>query len=214
MREPSAIEVLSQRIEEIFMAKRLATEYVNAKLQLTSEEMARFIRLMEDQQLRLQVLVLDNGNQDLVLQDVAGREEVRLTFERQQDCYVCVLNCRLTEPKLTNAMRKAVSAFRGSAIVNRIYSNYTMIYHYAGGTVRKIVESTASGERIVFEHKDTAGALERLFRNRSVEREIALTSGAVNELLDLRNQTANPAEIAVIDDRLRELTRRLFVLEA
>ena len=67
------------------MAKRLATEYVNAKLQLTNEEMAEFIRLFEEQQIHLQVLVLDNGNQELVLEDVAGREEVRLTFERQQD---------------------------------------------------------------------------------------------------------------------------------
>ncbi len=32
------------------MAKRLATEYVNAKLQLTNEEMAEFIRLFEEQQ--------------------------------------------------------------------------------------------------------------------------------------------------------------------
>ncbi|GKU75740.1 non-ribosomal peptide synthetase module [Paenibacillus sp. L3-i20] len=196
------------------MAKRLATEYVNAKLQLKHEEMARFITFMEDQQLRLQVLVLDNGNQELVLQDVAGREEVRLTFERQQDYYVCELSCRLVEPRLTNAMRKAVSAYRGNAIVNRIYSHYTMIYYYRNGAVHKIVESIASGERVVFEHKDTLGQLERVFNSRLVEREIGLINGAVNELLDLRNQTIDRAEIAEIDGRLKELTHKLFVLEA
>lgn len=196
------------------MAKRLATEYVNAKLQLKHEEMARFIALMEDQQLRLQVLVLDNGNQELVLQDVAGREEVRLTFERRQDYYVCELSCRVVEPKLTNALRKAVAAFRGHAIVNRIYSHYTMIYHYTNGSVRKIVESTASGERTVFEHKDTLAQLERVFQSRLVEREIGLIQGAVNELLDLRNQTKNEGEIKAIDERLKQLTHQLFALEA
>jgi hypothetical protein len=203
-----------QRIEEIFMAKRLATEYVNAKLQLTNEEMAEFIRLFEEQQIRLQVLVLDNGNQELVLEDVAGREEVRLTFERQQDYYVCVLSCRLVQPRLTNAMRKALSAFRGNAIVNRIYSHYTMIYHYKNGSVHQIVESSNTGERVVFELKDTLGQLERVFRSRLIEREIGLVASAVNELLDLRNQTKDAVEIAKIDERLSELTHKLFVLEA
>lgn len=196
------------------MAKRLATEYVNAKLQLKHEEMSRFIALMEDGQLRLQVLVLDNGNQELLLRDAAGREEVRLTFERQKDYYVCELSCRIVEPRLANALRKAVSAFRGNAIVNRIYSHYTMIYHYNNGTVRKIVESSESGERVVFEHKDTLGQLERVFRSRLIEREIGLVQGAVNELLDLRNQTTDRAEIATIDQKLSELTHKLFVLEA
>ncbi|MCR2802611.1 non-ribosomal peptide synthetase module [Paenibacillus soyae] len=196
------------------MAKRLATEYVNAKLQFKVDEMSRFIALMEDGQLRLQVLVLDNGNQELLLHDVAGKEEVRLTFERRQDYYVCELSCRLVEPRLANALRKAVSAFRGNAIVNRIYSHYTMIYHYTNGTVQKIVESTDSGERVVFEHKDTLGQLERVFRSRLIEREIGLVQGAVNELLDLRNQTTDRGEIATIDQKLTELTRKLFMLEA
>lgn len=196
------------------MAKRLATEYVNAKLQLKHEEMSRFIALMEDGQLRLQVLVLDNGNQELLLRDAAGREEVRLAFERQKDYYVCELSCRIVEPRLANALRKAVSAFRGNAIVNRIYSHYTMIYHYNNGTVRKIVESSESGERVVFEHKDTPQQLERVFRSRLIEREIGLVQGAVNELLDLRNQTTDRAEIVTIDQKLSELTHKLFVLEA
>ncbi|WP_042164878.1 hypothetical protein, partial [Paenibacillus gorillae] len=148
------------------MAQRLATEYVNAKLQLTIDEMFQFVRFFDDQQLELQVLVLDNGNQEMVLEDVAGREKVWLTFERQQDRYVCVLSCRLVHPKLTNAMRKAVAAFHGDAVVNRIYSHYTMIYHYTNGNVRRILETTASGTRIVFEYKDTIGQLERVYRSR------------------------------------------------
>lgn len=201
------------RIEEIFMAKRLATEYVNAKLQLSHDEMSKFILFMEEQQLQLQVMVLDNGNQELVLHDTAGREEVRLSFERMKHAYVCELSCRLVKPKLTNVMRKTVSTFKGNATVNRIYSHYTMIYHYINGSVRKIIESSSTGERIIFEHKDTAAQLERIFQSRLVEREIRLVHAAINELLDLRNQTKQKTEIAEIDNRLAELTKKLFVLE-
>jgi len=196
------------------MAKRLATEYVNAKLQLTKDELVRFVQMFEEQEIHQQVLVLDNGNQELVLEDVAGKEEVRITFERQHDFYVCKLTCRLVGPKLTNAMRKAVAAFRGSAIVNRIYSNYTMVYHYINGSVHKIVERTANGDRLIFQHKNTAGELERVFRSRLVEREIGLVNHAVNELLDLRNQTKDAGEIGKIDERLAQLTKQLFILEA
>lgn len=196
------------------MAQRLATEYVKARLQLTEEEMSKFVRFFGDQQVRLQVRVLDGGNQELVLEDDAGKEEIRLTFERQDNLYVSVLSCRLVYPKLTNAMRKAVSMFKGDAVVNRIYLNYTMIYYYVRGAVHKIVESSKGQHRIVFEWKDTVGQLERRFVSQAVEREIATIQNAINELLDLRNQAKQAHEIAGIDERLRELTRMLFVLEA
>lgn len=196
------------------MAKRLATEYVNASLQLTEDEMVRFVQLFEELQIHQQVLVLDNGNQDLVLEDVAEKEVIRLTFERQNGVYVCQLNCRIVGLRLTNAMRKAVAAFRGNAIVNRIYSTYTMIYFYNKGSVHRIVERTTNGDRLVFQYKDTAGELERVYQSRLVEREIGLINHGVNELLDLRNQSKDAEEITKIDERLKQLTKQLFMLEA
>ncbi|QAY65145.1 non-ribosomal peptide synthetase module [Paenibacillus protaetiae] len=195
------------------MAKRLATEYVNAKLQLTRDELTRLIRFFEQQQLSLQAKVFDNGNQELVLED-AGREEVKLIFERQQDLYVCELNCRLIHPKLTNAMRKAVSAFHGDAVVNRIYANFKMVYRYIDGLIYQIIEQTPDGQKIVFQYRDSVGQLERLYRSRVIEQEIGMVKGAINELLDLRNQSDNPAEIKGIDNRLNDLTHQLFILEA
>ncbi|GBF73936.1 hypothetical protein PA598K_02261 [Paenibacillus sp. 598K] len=196
------------------MAQRLATEYVKGRLQLTSDEMNKFIRFFGDQHVRLGVRVLEGGNQELVLEDVAGGEEVHLTFERQKDLYVGVLTCRLLKPKLTNAMRKAVSMFKGDAIVHRIYPTYTMVYHYVGGTVKKIIEQSSGRSRLIFEWKDTLGQLERQFNSRLVEQEIRMAQNAINELLDLRNQCASAAEIESIDARLSELTHKLFVLEA
>ncbi|MBB3067618.1 hypothetical protein FHS14_000588 [Paenibacillus baekrokdamisoli] len=196
------------------MAQRIATEYVNASLQLTAEEMSGFVHFFEEQHVKQQVRVLDNGNHEMVLEDDAGREEVRLTFERQQDRYVCVMSCRLVHPKLTNAMRKAVSVFRGDAIVNRIYSNYTMNYTYEQGAVRKIVEHAAGSMRVVFEYKDTVGQLEAQFKITDVEQEIHVLHGAINQLLDLRNQCTDQEQIAAIDDRLRNHTHALFIREA
>ncbi|GGG20532.1 non-ribosomal peptide synthetase module [Paenibacillus abyssi] len=196
------------------MAQRLATEYVKASLQLTEEEMSRFVRFFGEQHVRLHVRVLDGGNQELVLEDDTGKEEIRLTFERQHGLYVCVLSCRLVHPKLTNALRKAVSMFKGDAIVNRIYPNYTMIYHYVKGAVHKIMENSGGETRLVFEWKDTLGQLEKQFNNRTVEREIERAQNAINELLDLRNQAKHAAEIQAIDERLKQHTHTLFVLEA
>ncbi|RAP77845.1 non-ribosomal peptide synthetase module [Paenibacillus montanisoli] len=196
------------------MAQRIATEYVNASLQLTAEEMARFVRFFEDQHIKQQVRVLDNGNHEMVLEDDAGREEVRLTFEREQDRYVCSLSCRIVHPKLTNAMRKAVSMFRGDAVVNRIYPNYTMIYHYIEGTVRKIVEIKNNESRVIFEFKDTIGQLEATFRVTDIEKEIEIVQGAIDQLLDLRNQCTDREQIAIIDERLARHSKALFMMEA
>ncbi len=196
------------------MAQRLATEYVKACLQLTSQEMAKFVRFMGDQNIQMQVRVLENGNHELALVDEAGKEEIRLTFERQHDMFVCVLSCRLIHPRLTNAMRKAVSAFRGDAVVNRIYPAYTMVYHYSKGAVTRIIEQSKGTSRTIFELKDTLGQLERTFSSRQVEAEIERIGCAVNELLDLRNQCRDAGEIREIDERLKHYTQRLFVLEA
>jgi len=196
------------------MAQRIATEYVKASLQLTADEMAGFARFFEDQHIKQQVRVLENGNHEMVLEDENGREEVRFIFERQQDRYVCVLSCRLMHPKLTNAMRKAMSAFHGDAIVNRIYSNYTMMYHYVQGNVRKITELSKNEARVVFEYKNTVGQLEQQFNNTEIEFSIVLLQKGVDELLDLRNQCSEADQVALIDERLREHTHKLFVLEA
>jgi len=196
------------------MAQRIATEYVKASLQLTSDEMAGFVRFFEEQHVRQQVRVLDNGNHEMVLEDDAGREEVRLIFERQQDRYVCVLSCRLIYPKLTNAMRKAVSTFHGDAIVNRIYPSYTMIYEYEQGAVHKITEHSKGEARVVFEYKDTLGKLEAQFQSNMIEQSIDNLQSTINELLDLRNQCTDRNQIDLIDERLKQYTHQLFVLEA
>ncbi len=121
---------------------------------------------------------------------------------------------QMIHPKLTNAMRKAVSVFHGDAVVNRIYPNYTMNYIMYKVPFTKSLNMQAENTRVVFEYKDTLGQLEAQFRFTDVEQEIQVLQGAINQLLDLRNQCENEGQIAVIDERLRRHTRSLFVLEA
>ena len=59
------------------MAQRIATEYVKASLQLTADEMAGFVRFFEDHHVQQQVMVLDNGNHEMILEDQAGHEDQR-----------------------------------------------------------------------------------------------------------------------------------------
>jgi len=197
------------------MAKRLATEYVNARLQLSADDLDRFVRFVGGQNIRIRVRVVGCGNHEMALVDESSGEEVSLTFEQRGDRFVCELSCRLVHPKLTNAMRRAVAAFRGDAVVNRIYQGFTMTYYYKRGAVHKIVEhGRDGGVRVVFERRDTVGELESLYVSRQVEMEIERIHDAIDELLDLRNQCASPDEKRAVDERLREYTKRLFILEA
>jgi hypothetical protein len=195
------------------MAMRLATEYVKTCLQLTEAEMAMFIQMFVDHQVTLQVKILDNGNQEVVLLDDAG-EEIVLSFERNHDTYVCLGSCRIRNKTLVNLMRKAVATFKGSATVHRIYETYIMVYEYERGAVVRIIESRDSVQRAIYEHKDTIGLLENLFRKDEVEQEIERIKSQINSMLDLRNDIHEVAVREQIDERLHKLTHQLFVLEA
>jgi hypothetical protein len=111
-------------------------------------------------------------------------------------------------------MRKAVSTFKGDAIVNRIYTGYTMEYWYKQGKVSKIVEHVDGHDRLVFEYKDTVGQLQQLFTERQVERQIEQIQSEINALLDARNRSEYSEQIAEIDAQLKNCTQQLFILEA
>lgn len=200
------------------MAQRLATEYVKASLTLTEAEMSKFVQLFAEQQMNLQVKVIDNGNHEFGFQDDAFEgavnEDFVMSFERQAGLYVFTGSCRFQDPKLANAMRKALSTFKGDAVVNRIYSTYTMVYHYVKGSAVKIVEVRSGNEKLIYEYKDTLGQLQELYNKSNVETMIQVTQIEINELLDLRNQCIDRAQILQIDQQLSKLTQTLFAMEA
>jgi hypothetical protein len=196
----------------IFMAQRLATEYVQTCLELTEAELSEFVGMFTDHKSLLHVKILENGSQEVVVRDVEG-EEIVLSFKRMSGNYVLTGSCRLSSPQLANLMRKAVAHFKGNAIVNRLYTDFTMVYHYEHGTVVKIMEDRNTRKKVIYEYKNTAGQLERLFHNYEVENEIEWVRGEVNRLLDLRNLTALTSDHAEVDAKLKQLTHRLFVLE-
>ncbi|MFD2612546.1 non-ribosomal peptide synthetase module [Paenibacillus gansuensis] len=195
------------------MAQRLATVYVKTSLILTEAEMSKFTQLFAEQQMNLQVKVLDNGNQELALEDDAAQDCI-LTFERVGNRYRFSGSCRITNPKLANAMRKAVAQFKGDAIVHRIYTGYTMVYHYEQGTAVQIIECKDGSEKLVYEYKDTLGSLQKLFDRIDVEAAIQVTHIEINDLLDERNACATEDEKSAIDLKLGALTQKLFALEA
>jgi hypothetical protein len=195
------------------MAKRLATEYVKACLQLTEAEMNQLVKLFADDRIMFHVKVFENGNHEIVIEDDSGKEIV-LEFERKQGKYVCEGSCTLKNPLLANLMRKAIATFKGDAVVNRIYSGYKMVYYYERGCVVKIVEVNGEKQRVIYEYKNTLGELETLYRKREVEDEIQRVHARINNLLDRRNHANDPAVRQGIDQSLTKLTHRLFVLEA
>ncbi|MCG7410183.1 non-ribosomal peptide synthetase module [Paenibacillus sp. ACRRX] len=195
------------------MARRLATEYVKARMQLTETQLSRFIQSLVGQSLVWHVKVLENGNQEVVLEDDQG-DEVTFLFEKQGNRYVCVTSCRLVHPKLTQVMHKLVATFRGEAVVNRIFAGFTMTYYYVEGAVRKIEEYKDDQFRTIYEHKDTVRELQLLYKQDTVEQEISYIQRRINRLLDARNRAMTDMDITHIDQQLNELVHQLFVLEA
>lgn len=195
------------------MAQRLSTEYVKASLTLTETEMTQLERMLMDQEIIFRVKVLENGNQQLVFRDDSG-DEVIISFEFRAGMYVSEGSYRLNTLRLANLMRKAVSAFKGNAIVNRIYSNFTMVYYYERGIVVKIVEMNEQYQKTIYEYKNTVGRLEQLFNDQQIEQEIRIVREEINHLLDERIHPEAELERPRIDAKLTELTYRLFVLEA
>lgn len=195
------------------MAHRLATEYVNATMQMTDVQMNQFLQSTITTQINLRVKVMDGGGQEIVLEDEGG-EEVHLPFERKDGFYVCELSCRLVTPELTNAVRKLFSACKGSGKVNRIYHGFIMSYDYQEGTVKRIAQLAEDACSLVFEYKNTTGELLRLFNSNESEREIESIHRNINDLLDQRISAVTPSIIERIDQQLRQYNQRLFVLEA
>ncbi|MCI3923593.1 non-ribosomal peptide synthetase module [Paenibacillus sp. TRM 82003] len=196
------------------MAQRLATEYVKTCLVLAEAEWSQFLQLFRSNNLMFKVKILENGDHEIAIENASGAEGLVLTFERRLGKYVLEGSCRFTDMKLANALRKAVAQFKGDAVVNRIYEFHTVEYRYRSGTVVRITERTKLGERLVFEHKDTVGELMQTFRSASVEAQIQVVRIEINELLDRRNAADDPRERQAVDEELKRMTHRLFVLEA
>lgn len=197
------------------MAQRLATEYVQTCLHLTEADMAKFLKLFQDHQVAADIKVYENGSQELSFAeaDEAG-DSVLMSFEQEGGLYVCRGSCRTRNLQLANALRRAISMFKGNAVMHRFYPSYTITYDYEQGAVKRIVEKSGDTVRLIFEKKDTVGELQALYMQRDVEEELEKLKRRVNALLDQRLATPDRYARAAIDERLKELSRKLFALEA
>ncbi|MBT2290586.1 non-ribosomal peptide synthetase module [Paenibacillus albidus] len=195
------------------MAQRLATEYVNATLQMTEFQLNQFLLSADTSYISHRVKVLGGGEQEVVLEEVQG-EEVHLSFERKGSMYICALSCRVVNPHLNNVVRKLFVTYKGTGTVNRIYKGFTMIYEYVQGSVRQISELTENGCKRIYQHKHTVAEMQRLFQADTIEREISELRGRVNLLLDRRSAASCNTDLMKIDGELQAAAVRLFQLEA
>jgi 3-polyprenyl-4-hydroxybenzoate decarboxylase len=57
----------------------------------------------------------------------------------------------MNDRSMVEAMRQALATFKGHAIVNRVYEQFTLSYHYEHGAVVRIVEQNDEREKMIFE---------------------------------------------------------------
>lgn len=195
------------------MAQRLATEYIKAHIQLSKNELDQFILMFKEHQ------------KDLIVKELQGSDEIHvafnddgeyhtLSFQKHGTKYVCLDSYRIKNHGLANFIRKIMSTFKGDAIVNRIYSNFVMVYYYNHGSVVRIKEVKDRSERLVYEYKNTALELQTLFEQQEIEKSIDFIQEKINQLLDQRIDSLSIEERRTIDEKLRNLSHQLFVFEA
>jgi hypothetical protein len=196
---------------EIFMAQRIATEYKQIQLELTNQQLQAFINFFKAKNFPTEVRVFDNGDTEFILFDKGS--EIPLAFRNIGYLFHYEGSYVIKDTELASTMQKAVHDFKGHALVHRIYDNYVMEYHYQYGNVTKIIERKSSGSRLVFEYNDPALHLSLLFAEQGVEDEIAWIKLQIDMLLDQRTR-AKGVMLRSIDEKLRELTKELFIAEA
>lgn len=195
------------------MAQRLATEFVKTCLRFSELDWSCFIRMFHEHECKFEVKILDNGQQEIVFRREGG-EVMTLHCESTSDGYVCTGSCRFINPELANLMRKVISTCHGSATVHRIYADFKVLYEYELGTVVYIAELRGDKIRTIFEANKRLRRLEQLYSSQAVESEIRHVRTQINSLLDLWNQIPETGIRGCLDRRLRQLSHRLFVLEA
>lgn len=195
------------------MAQRLATEYMKAVLEVTPSELEEFVRLFEDGNFPVKAKVLDRGDREIILFD--REDEIPLAFKNMGNYFELAGSYRISDYELAGIMRVALKKFKGFAIVHRIYTNFTMVYHYENGVVTKIAEKIGERERVIYQFRQLASELEALYKCNEAENQIFKLKEEINLLLDSRILHVQHEEtVQVIDQKLKELARRLFILEA
>lgn len=194
------------------MAHRLATEYVKAQIKLSKNQLDQFIQMVSEHYAEFKIKQISNEEIHMILNDEGS--EIVLMFIKHHDKYICQDSYRIRNHQLANMMRKVMLTFKGDAIVNRIYSNFTMVYYYNHGSVVRIKEIKDKNVRLVYEFKNTALQLQTLFEQREVEDTIETVKLKINQLLDDRIKAHNLDDCEQIDQMLKDLSHQLFVLEA
>lgn len=196
------------------MAQRLATEYKNVTLSLSKDQVTQFFRLFRVNNARIEEKVLDNGDIEVSLLD--ERNQFNLTIAQSDGSYTITGNGMFKDRAFAEVMRKAMLEFKGKAIVYRIFQSFIIEYCYELGTVASIRELNGDENNIIFENTDFSFTLQKIYANKSVEKEISSLRQRVDQLLDQRNTVADNGSTHVqrIDQHLHKHSRRLNQLEA
>lgn len=196
------------------MAKRLSTDYVHASLQLTETEMNSFITRLTDSSLQVNVMVYDNGNQEIGLYEQDSEEQILLPFEKKQNEYVVSdYSFRLKSFRLAEVFRQALIKYKGEADVHRIYGSSTIIYEYRNGKVMRITERIGKRIRKIYENKNWYGELRKMLMKQDVEKQIEHVRQKIDQLLDQRRKAVKTKQKSAIDEELRSRVKQLFILE-
>jgi hypothetical protein len=190
------------------MARRVATDYKRLHLEIRSEQLQDLINWFVTHFASSEVRVFDNGDTELMLCD--DDVYIPLIFRPFGSHYLFEGSFCTKDLTLANALRKAIQAYKGHAVVHRIYPTYVVVYTYEYGTVTRIEEVKDKEVRLVYENKNTLNRLRRMLADDRLETYLEWVKWQIDWLLD---QRLKGEHVQAIDQKLAELARELIALE-
>jgi hypothetical protein len=193
------------------MAVRLATEYKQMELDLSSQQLQEFMDRFKTNDFRTKARVFENGDTEFILFDEGT--EIPLAFRNMGSFFKYEGSYTIKNWKLAHAIQKAVRDFEGHALVHRVYNKYVIEYQYEHGNVVQIKEFQDGKQRVIYQYNNQLDQLNHLLKQQVIEDQIGWVRLQVDMLLDQRLKV-HKTDSYLIDKQLQKLTKELFILEA
>ncbi|MDQ0339661.1 hypothetical protein J2S00_002449 [Caldalkalibacillus uzonensis] len=194
------------------MARRIATEYRNILIDLNLTQFEEFMHFLQEADIQTEVRIFENGDKECILYDEYSM--IPLAFRNMGSYLKCTGNFVVYNWNIAYALQRSLQQFKGNAICYRIYRGEIIEYEYVQGQIMKITEIKNGKKQLIYYSEDTFPYVQQqLYDSNKIETQIAEIKAEIDCLLDQRI-TAHKAKVADIDEQLKSLVKKLFILEA
>ncbi|GGK18760.1 hypothetical protein GCM10010965_09730 [Caldalkalibacillus thermarum] len=200
------------------MARRIATEYRNILIDLNLTQFEEFMHLLQEADIQTEVRIFENGDKECMLYDKYCL--IPLAFRNMGSYLKCTGTFVVYDWNIAYALQRSLQQFKGNAMCYRIYQGEMIEYEYVQGQIIKITEIKNGKRQLIYKSDHMFPYIQQqLYHSTKIEEQIAAIKAEIDSLLDQRiaashTKVTDETKVADIDEQLKGLVKKLFVLEA